>query len=359
MAQTSDRDSLRETAAAAASALAVEGARAAAGQRLDALLAASRGIAAQIGVGEVAARVAIEARGLLGDRTSSVEVWTPDGEGGFTVVRATGRGTRRSGRQAAADALAREAVSACLPVQRRRGRSSRVVAPIARDSEPGGFIDIRCRDGSAFAADEIELVWILATQAAVALENARLHERIERQAITDDLTGLYNRRYFYERLRQEFKRSVRYRVPLSLLMLDLDDFRLVNDRCGRRVGDEVLGEVGRVLLKEIRRDVDLAARYGGEEFAVLLPNTPTASAPAAADHRAADVAGLVGERIRRYVEGAPFAGRPGEPRLRVTVSLGVATWPGDADDAEGLVAAADKALYLAKRLGKNRVESFR
>jgi diguanylate cyclase (GGDEF)-like protein len=234
-----------------------------------------------------------------------------------------------------------------------------VVAPIVRESEPSGFIDIRCRDGAAFGADEIELVWILATQAAVALENARLHEAIERQAITDDLTGLYNRRYFYERLRQEFRRSVRYRVPLSLLMLDLDDFRLVNDRCGRRVGDEVLGEVGRVLLKEIRRDVDLAARYGGEEFAVLLPNTPTASAPTATDHRAADVAGLVGERIRRYVEGAPFAGRPEEPSLRVTVSVGVATWPGDADDGEGLLAAADKALYLAKRLGKNRVESFR
>ena len=249
MAQTSDRDNLRETAAAAASTLAVEEVGAAVGQRLDSLLAASRGIAAEIEVGDVAARVAVEARGLLCGRASSVEVWIPDGEGGFSVVRATGRRTRRSGRRAEADALAREATSARLPVQRRRGRSSRVVAPIARESESGGFIDIRCRDGAELGADEIELVWILATQAAVALENARLHERIERQAITDDLTGLYNCRYFYERLRQEFRRSVRYRIPLSLLMLDLDDFKLVNDRYGRRVGDEVLCEIGRVLLQ--------------------------------------------------------------------------------------------------------------
>ena len=357
MAQTSDRDNSRETTAAA-------------GQRLDALLAASRGIAAELETGEVAARVAVEARGLLCGRASSVEVWTPDGEGGFTVVRATGRGTRRSGRRAEADALAREAASARLPVQRRRGRSSRVVAPIARESELGGFIDVRCRDGAELHADEIELVWILATQAAVALDNARLHEAIERQAITDGLTGLYNCRYFYERLRQEFKRSVRYGVPLSLLMLDLDDFKLVNERFGRHAGDEVLCNVGRVLLKEIRRDVDLAARYGGEEFAVLLPNTPTVgalaagrretqSAPRAAlTSRGGDVAGLVGERIRRCVEGTPLVSRPGARPAQVTVSVGVAMWPGDADDGEGLVAAADKALYLAKRLGKNRVESF-
>jgi diguanylate cyclase (GGDEF)-like protein len=396
MAKTSDRDNLRETAAAAASTLAVEEVRAAAEQRLDSLLAASRGIAAEVEVGDVAARVAVEARGLLCGRASSVEVWTPDGEGGFSVVRATGRRTRRSGRRAEADALAREATSARLPVQRRRGRSTRVVAPIARESELGGFIDIRCRDGAELGADEVGLVWILATHAAVALENARLHERIERQAITDDLTGLYNCRYFYERLRQEFRRSVRYRIPLSLLMLDLDDFKLLNDRHGRLIGDEVLCEISRVLLQEVRRDVDLAARYGGEEFAILLPNTPTVRAPAGgrrarkvvtrhgidagdgpsreaspagaretpaaarvATARGADVARLVGERIRRYVESAAFASRPGGRPMRVTVSVGVATWPGDADDGEGLVAAADKALYLAKRLGKNRVESFR
>ena len=130
---------------------------------------------------------------------------------------------------------------------------------------------------------------VLAGQATAALTNARLYRAIQEQAITDGLTGLFNHRYFYERLAQEFARAQRYGLPLSLLMLDIDDFKTFNDTHGHPAGDLVLREVGRLLSTQLRRDVDVAARYGGEEFAVLLPNT------------ARDGAQVVGDRIVREV----------------------------------------------------------
>jgi diguanylate cyclase (GGDEF)-like protein len=394
MAQRHDRDSSPETSAVTTSSETLDAVAAIAGERLSALLAASAGISAQRQADEVAARVAVAAAGLLTGRLSSADVWIRDREGALSFVATSGR-RGRPARPAKPDVLAAEAGSAGLPVQLRRARSSRLIAPIAREGEVSGLIDIRCRDGDGFSRDEVELLQILATQAAVAIENARLSETLERQATTDSLTGLYNHRYFYERLRQEFKRSARYGIPLSLLMLDLDDFESVNDRLGHDMCDQVLCEIGRVLLKQVRRDVDLAARYGGEEFAILLPNTPSLGAqvvgdrlkrtvaqlngaevpdglrtdvtaagggerpaPIPAGPDASEVAKLVGERIRRDVAGARFASPVDDGPVGVTVSVGVATWPGDADDQEGLVAAADKALYLAKRLGKNRVESY-
>ncbi len=198
--------------------------------------------------------------------------------------------------------------------------------------------------------------------------------RIERQAITDGLTGLYNHRYFYGRLGQEFARARRYGLPLSLLMIDIDDFKRFNDRYGHPVGDLVLVEVGRILRTRLRRRVDLAARYGGEEFVVLLPNTLRDGAQVVGDRLLREVAALarsisgapppgeedartVGEHIRVSIAAAELPGTRGDD-AHVTVSVGVAALPGSAGTPGELVGNADKALYLAKRLGKNRVEVF-
>ena len=196
----------------------------------------------------------------------------------------------------------------------------------------------------AFTDPERELLGYLAQQAAQSLENADLHEVVERQAIEDGLTGLANRRRFEERLAREVERARRFPgQALALVMLDIDDFKAVNDRLGHVAGDEVLRAVARTMRVD-RRETDLAARYGGEELALILPGADLDGAARAA------------ERIRRAVEelDLPLPGPDGES-LRVTLSAGVAVFGHGAEDAPGLVAAADDALYQAKRSGKNRV----
>jgi diguanylate cyclase (GGDEF)-like protein len=207
-----------------------------------------------------------------------------------------------------------------------------------------------------FTEQETALCVALGEQAAVAIHNAQLYrqlreqkETIELQATVDGLTGLTNHRCFWDRLRDEVVRACRYGQPLSLLMLDLDDFKHVNDRYGHPVGDDLLRAVGNALQAQIRQGVDCAARYGGEEFAVILPSTQS-------ELPGGDVDGAVttAERIRAAVAGlrAPVA----DPSWQgITVSIGVATLPVHAQDAEELVTRADRALYLAKARGKNTV----
>jgi diguanylate cyclase (GGDEF)-like protein len=207
-----------------------------------------------------------------------------------------------------------------------------------------------------FTEQEIALCVALGEQAAVAIHNAQLYrqvreqkETIERQATMDGLTGLFNHRFFWERLRDEVARARRYGHPLSLLMLDLDDFKLVNDRFGHPVGDELLRAVGHALQTQIRQGVDCAARYGGEEFAVILPATESEL-----EGGALDGAVTTAERVRNAIAGlrAPLA----DPAWQgITVSIGVATLPLHADGAEDLVAQADRALYAAKVRGKDSV----
>lgn len=206
-----------------------------------------------------------------------------------------------------------------------------------------GFVSI-ARSGGAFTDPERELLGYLAQQAAQSLENADLHEVVERQAIEDGLTGLANRRRFEERLADEVERARRFPgQALGLVMLDIDDFKAVNDRLGHVAGDEVLRAVAGAMRVD-RRETDLAARYGGEELALILPGADL------------DGAWQAAERIRDAVEhlDLPLPGVDGGS-LRVTVSAGVAVFGTRAADAPGLVAAADEALYQAKRSGKNRV----
>ena len=177
----------------------------------------------------------------------------------------------------------------------------------------------------------------------VSIENASLHATVERQAVTDDLTGLANLRAFTSILDRELERSRRFDTPLGLVMLDIDDFKQVNDSYGHQQGDAVLAQVASVL-RGLSRDLDAPARYGGEELAVVLSQTD------------AEGAVLLAERMREAIEAlqVPRIGAGGS--LSVTASFGVASVPDTAADRDSLIAAADAALYRAKRTGKNRVE---
>jgi diguanylate cyclase (GGDEF)-like protein len=195
-----------------------------------------------------------------------------------------------------------------------------------------------------FADDTKQLAEWLAAQAGIALENARLHDLVQRQAITDDLTGLVNRRRFLEVLETEVERAARLGGGLAIVLIDLDDFKDVNDRFGHHSGDRVLEGLGGLLRRHIR-DIDLAARLGGEEFALLLPEIGSSDAV------------FVAERLCRSLSERPIARVDGHA-LSSTASFGVAHYlPGDS--GEDLLRLADAALYRAKGEGKNRVRVAR
>jgi diguanylate cyclase (GGDEF)-like protein len=193
-----------------------------------------------------------------------------------------------------------------------------------------------------FEEETMKLAEWLSSQAAIALENARLHDIVQWQAITDELTGLVNRRRFLDALRSEIGRGQRLGGRLAVVLADLDDFKLVNDRFGHHAGDEVLVAFAD-LLRAHGRDVDVAARLGGEEFAILLPETGIEGASAGA------------ERLRHSLAELTMPlGENGEV-VHVTASFGVAELA-NGQSLDGLLRAADSALYRAKGNGKNRVE---
>lgn len=196
-------------------------------------------------------------------------------------------------------------------------------------------------DGTAFTATDAETIHTLARQAGVAVDNVMLHEEAQRLAITDELTGLWNYRYLSMTLDRELERAQRFGRVLSVVMFDLDRFKLVNDTYGHQCGDAVLREVAR-RAAETTRDGDILARYGGEEFVVVLNETGGTGAVHAA------------ERLRQCIGGTPFAGPEEEP-LRISVSLGTASYPEHGASATVLLRAADVALYAAKRGGRDRI----
>jgi diguanylate cyclase (GGDEF)-like protein len=204
-----------------------------------------------------------------------------------------------------------------------------------------GVISI-ARPGRPFSQRQRELFEYLTNQAALSIENVDLHDAIKRQALTDELTGLFNHRRFQEVITAEVERTRRFGHELGLIMLDIDNFKLVNDTHGHLQGDLVLREVARVL-RESSREIDEPARYGGEEMAVALPQTGLQGAYEFA------------ERVRHRIEELLIDLLDGDGTLRVTASFGVASLPHSAKiDKDALVAAADAALYRAKRSGKNR-----
>lgn len=220
---------------------------------------------------------------------------------------------------------------------------SQAAVPLRSAEGPIGVLAIASSVMRELDPSEMERLQVLADQASLSVQNALLHGELERLSVTDRLTELYNHGYFRQRLDEEFKRSMRFGHGMSLIMLDIDDFKEFNDTYGHPMGDEVLRAVSSVIRCNLR-DMDVAARYGGEEFVLLLPETSTAGACA------------VAERIRAEVEARTLDLRAG---LKVgrTVSVGVASYPVDADTPMDLLETADMLMYRAKHQGKNRVVS--
>ncbi len=215
-----------------------------------------------------------------------------------------------------------------------------LIVPILGHEGEAGVICI-FDDGRPFDAAELDSAGIITSHAGAALQNAETYSQAKERAFIDDVTEVYNARYLLSTTENEIQRAERYGNPLSVLFLDLDRFKLVNDQCGHLVGSETLRRLAR-LLGGCVRQVDTLARYGGDEFTIVLVDT---------DH---DSAMLIAERIRRIVEKETFEiGR--DVRLHLSISVGVATCPDHGTSRDGLLDAADKAMYRAKSLGRNRV----
>jgi len=217
--------------------------------------------------------------------------------------------------------------------------------PIIIEDEAVGALSLgRTKPHYPFTDEDVEVMQALAQLAALALQSANLFEEAQKKSVTDSLTGLANRRQFDAAFDQEWKRAARDKLPLALIMVDIDSFKKYNDTYGHARGDECLRQIAQILAKAGRRAGDLPARYGGEEFALILPGTDRAAAKRMA------------EGLRRKVEAFHIPHRTSEAIPWVTISLGVAALiPTRGSDPAKLIGLADQALYQAKRTGKNRV----
>ncbi len=209
-----------------------------------------------------------------------------------------------------------------------------------REGGPAWLALFRRRGGERFAHEDTALLTLLGAWTTLAVENLRLSESLEKLAVTDDLTQVHNYRFLKSALRREIKRAGRFGQSLAVIMLDVDNLKTYNDQFGHLRGSHLLREMAGILATQVR-SFDLVAKYGGDEFTVILPQT---------DREGARV---VAERMRVAIERHGFAQvAPGA----ITVSSGIAVFPGDGGDVNGLIQSADRALYRAKRAGRNRVE---
>jgi len=210
----------------------------------------------------------------------------------------------------------------------------------------------------------VRLLEVFAAKAAASIELTRLHQQLERQATTDGLTGLFNHRHLERAIEHEVASALRYGTALSVLMIDIDDFKPFNDTFGHPQGDKLLKQIAEILTHETREKVDIVCRYGGEEFCVVLPNTATAGAERLAGRLRQSVepgtraAEDVAEAIRKATEAESFEGFPSRRDAHVTISVGVASLPIHGRTATEVLAHADKALYMSKHSGKNRVSVY-
>jgi diguanylate cyclase (GGDEF)-like protein len=235
------------------------------------------------------------------------------------------------------------------PPERSYKTKSFISYPITIGGRKIGVLNVTDKSGGGnYDEVDLSLLEIIGPQVALALERAEWQERaseFQLMSITDPLTSLPNRRYLEERLTEELNRSKRYDYSMSFLMIDIDDFKAYNDNNGHQAGDLAL-QITAHCLKAALRSADVASRYGGEEFCILLPQTSIAEA------------GVIADRIRQRVATTHYPHGKLQPRAHVTVSIGVSTLTPIVNTAETIIAAADRSLYKAKHLGKDRIEFY-
>jgi diguanylate cyclase (GGDEF)-like protein len=220
-------------------------------------------------------------------------------------------------------------------------RSVLAVPLLSRGRLIGVLVGLDRQRAGHFTSQDARLLSLLLEPAAVAIDNALLLKRSEELSVTDDLTKLFNSRYLNATLRREVERSKRYRTPVSLIFLDLDGFKNVNDQHGHLWGSRTLVEVGRVIGSTVR-EIDVVSRFGGDEFTVILPQTGP------------EGAAIIAERIRQKIEETTFLASYGL-EVHITASLGIASFPDHGRTKDDLLARADQAMYLVKGRGKNGV----
>jgi diguanylate cyclase (GGDEF)-like protein len=220
------------------------------------------------------------------------------------------------------------------------GSRSEMYVPLISFGEEIGVLACGRGPMEDFQENEVHAIESVADIFAAGIQNAAHVEQIRQMAFRDGLTGIFNRRQFETKIWEEVERASRYSTPLSILMIDIDNFKQVNDDFGHLLGDEVLRQVSNLFTTHVRK-VDIVCRYGGEEFAIIAPQTP------------GDKALPLAEKLRRKIATWHFAGVP----RSITVSIGVAEFPEHGTTRDSLVRAADAALYLAKQKGRNRVQS--
>jgi diguanylate cyclase (GGDEF)-like protein len=203
-----------------------------------------------------------------------------------------------------------------------------------------GLSKIKISDGN-----EMRFISMIADLAGVSLQNCEFLGTAKEEAITDALTGLYNRRYFFEKARDAAPKAIKHHSPISIFIFDIDHFKKYNDMHGHPEGDYLLKELSRIL-KENSREGDVTARYGGEEFIVLMPDTDKEGAV------------VYGEKIRKVIESYPFRHREKQPLGYLSVSGGVASFPFDGSSIEAVIRCADEALYESKRSGRNMITRY-
>jgi diguanylate cyclase (GGDEF)-like protein len=218
--------------------------------------------------------------------------------------------------------------------------ASHAAIPLRTGDSIFGVLAIGAAEYRELRLSELERLQVISNQASLALQNALLHEELERLSVTDRLTELYNHGYFQQRLEEELGRAARFSHTIALIMIDIDDFKDFNDTYGHPRGDKVLQQVSEIIRANLR-EMDIAARYGGEEFVVVLPETDAEGAYA------------VAERIRAGVEEASFPTAEGLEPVHKTISVGVAAYPQHAVTQARFIEAADRAMYAAKHAGKN------
>ncbi|MBN2013390.1 sensor domain-containing diguanylate cyclase [candidate division KSB1 bacterium] len=242
--------------------------------------------------------------------------------------------------------MSQEAEYEFFPNGKTRQSGSFLTIPlIPTDGIPIGVLNLYRKEVRSFSNRDIRLLSKIAEQIAKVIDKTLLFKQTKEMSVTDELTGIYNRRYFNQRFEREVVRAKRYKRPLTLMMIDIDFFKNYNDLNGHILGDEVLKRVANLLEGNIRK-ADLLARFGGEEFVLLLPELDK------------EQAFVVAEKLRKAIQDAVFPEELNQPNRKLTISIGMATLLEDTYTSTELLDFADKALYKAKQMGRNRVIGY-